>query len=198
MSSGPLAVGLTACLLGARLPWALVRSAVRLPAVQADRAHVDDGRPAWGRRRGPKPTPGLDVLVVLDLVDAAISAGASLPGALRAVGDAAGGGDGQVLARASSALLMGADWPAAWQGSPARLAPVVDGLEPTWATGAAPGPALRAAGDQVRRRRRVAAQEAAARLGVYLVLPLGLCFLPAFVLIGLVPVLVSLGSVLLG
>jgi pilus assembly protein TadC len=34
-------------------------------------------------------------------------------------------------------------------------------------------------------------------LGVRLVLPLGLCFLPAFVLVGLVPVLASLGRGLL-
>ncbi|WP_253181950.1 hypothetical protein [Cellulosimicrobium cellulans] len=34
--------------------------------------------------------------------------------------------------------------------------------------------------------------------GVQLVLPLGACFLPAFVLVGLLPVLLSLGSGLLG
>jgi hypothetical protein len=114
------------------------------------------------------------------------------------VGDAAGGEAGQALVRASSALMMGADWPAAWQGAPSRLSPVVDGLAPTWITGAAPGPALRAAVGHLRRERRSAAREAAGRLGVHLVLPLGLCFLPAFVLIGLVPVMISLGSDLLG
>lgn len=31
-----------------------------------------------------------------------------------------------------------------------------------------------------------------------LVLPLGLCYLPAFVLVGLVPVLISMGSGVLG
>jgi len=36
--------------------------------------------------------------------------------------------------------------------------------------------------------------QAAGRLGVRLVLPLGLCHLPAFVLVGLVPVLVSMAS----
>ncbi|WP_418606028.1 hypothetical protein [Georgenia sp. SUBG003] len=42
------------------------------------------------------------------------------------------------------------------------------------------------------------AQEAAARLGVRLVLPLGLCFLPAFVLLGLVPVVLAAGGAVLG
>jgi len=45
---------------------------------------------------------------------------------------------------------------------------------------------------------RSAAREAAGRLGVRLVLPLGLCFLPAFILIGLVPVILSLAAGLLG
>lgn len=37
-----------------------------------------------------------------------------------------------------------------------------------------------------------------ARLGVRLVLPLGLCLLPAFVLLGIVPFVLSLGGRLLG
>ncbi|HEY5518800.1 MAG TPA: type II secretion system F family protein [Cellulomonas sp.] len=187
-----------ACLLGARVPWAVVRSSVRLQAVRGDPAVAGAWSGATVSHRVPSPVTDLDTLVLLDLLDAAISAGTSLPRALAAVGEAAGGGDGQVMARASSALIMGADWRAAWQGAPVRLGPVVDGLAPTWDTGAAPGPALRAAADHLRRERRTAAREAAGRLGVYLVLPLGLCFLPAFVLIGLVPVLLSLGSGLLG
>lgn len=196
MRTAVLAVVLSACLGGARAPWTVVRSFARLPAVRGG-IETDRGGPG-GRARRRARTPELDVLVLLDLLDAAIAAGASLPRALGAVGDAAGGNWGQVLVRASSGLVMGADWEAAWQGSPARLAPVVAGLAPTWITGSAPGPALRAAAAQLRRQRRAAAREAAARLGVHLVLPLGLCFLPAFVLIGLVPVLVSLGSSLLG
>jgi len=183
---------LAACAWGARAPWAAVRAYLRLPGLRGSHGRPDLGRPG---RAGP---PDLDVLVVLDLLDAAIAAGAGLPRALGAVGDAAGGDVGRALARASSALVLGADWRAAWQGAPVRLHPVVDGLAPTWVSGAAPGPALRAAANHLRRERRSAAREAAGRLGVHLVLPLGLCFLPAFVLIGLVPVMISLGSNLRG
>jgi tight adherence protein B len=49
----------------------------------------------------------------------------------------------------------------------------------------------------VRHARRSSARTAAARLGVRLVLPLGVCYLPAFVLVGLVPVLLALGIGLL-
>ena len=58
--------------------------------------------------------------------------------------------------------------------------------------GAAPAEALRAAADLLRRSRHSQALEAANRLAVRLVLPLGACYLPAFVLVGLVPVLISM------
>ncbi|GAA2722003.1 hypothetical protein CAE01nite_27070 [Cellulomonas aerilata] len=138
----------------------------------------------------------LDVAVLLSLLEAAIGSGAGLPRALAAVGRAVGGADGHAMERASAGLVLGAGWEVAWSGAGPRLTPVVTALAATWTTGAAPGPALRAAAEQLRRERRTAAREAAGRLGVRLVLPLGLCFLPAFVLIGLVPVLVSLGSAL--
>jgi pilus assembly protein TadC len=139
----------------------------------------------------------VDVVVVLRLLDAAIGSGAGLPRALGAVGRAVGGDDGGALVRAGAGLVLGAGWEAAWAGSPERLAPVARCLSSTWASGAAPGPSLRAAIDGLIRERRTLAREAAARLGVRLVLPLGLCFLPAFVLIGLVPVMVSVGAGLL-
>jgi hypothetical protein len=136
----------------------------------------------------------LDAAVVLALVDAAVGSGAGLPRALAAVGRAVGGADGRTLERASAGLVLGAGWDVVWSAAAPRVRPLVECLASTWTTGAAPGPALRARGEQLRRERRTAAREAAGRLGVRLVIPLGLCFLPAFLLIGLVPVLVSLGS----
>lgn len=158
---------------------------------------------AVGERPGAARTPPdradlgpVDVVVVLGLLDAAIASGAGLPRALGAVGRAVGGSDGAALERASAAIVMGAGWDVAWSGAEHRLDPVARCLAATWSTGAAPGPALRSAAEQLRRDRRTAAREAAARLGVRLVIPLGVCFLPAFVLVGLVPVMVSLGSAL--
>jgi hypothetical protein len=138
-----------------------------------------------------------DPVAVVELLAVAVESGASVPGALEAVGRVLGGRTGAHLARAGSALLLGASWHVAWAHAPATGADL-DGLAAAWRTGAAPGPPLRAAADELRRRRDREAREAAGRLGVQLVLPLGLCFLPAFVLIGLVPVLVSLGRSLLG
>jgi pilus assembly protein TadC len=63
--------------------------------------------------------------------------------------------------------------------------------------GAAPSDALRTAREELLHARSAAARAAAGRLAVRLVLPLGACFLPAFVLVGLAPVLIALGIDLL-
>lgn len=141
--------------------------------------------------------PGVDVQVGLGLVGAAMRSGAGVPRALEATGGAIGGSDGAVLTRAAHALVLGAAWERAWTDVPRDLDPMVRALRGAWVDGAAPGEALRAAGEEVRHERRASARTAAARLGVRLVLPLGVCYLPAFVLVGLVPVLMALGIDLL-
>lgn len=149
------------------------------------------------RQPGSAEAPELDLVAVVELLTVAVEAGASVPHALRTVGAVTGGGVGDALARAGSALLLGAPWPVAWAHAPSTGA-ALDGLGSSWRTGAASAPALRAASAELRRERDRAAREAAGRLAVRVVLPLGLCFLPAFVLIGLVPVLASLADALLG
>ncbi|GAA1848081.1 type II secretion system F family protein [Myceligenerans crystallogenes] len=140
----------------------------------------------------------VDVQVLLDLLAAALGAGSGVPRALGAVGQAAGGQVGAVLRRAGDALVLGARWDQAWAGAPDALRPVTEALRGAWVDGAGPGEALRAAGQEARRQRSADARTAAGRLGVRLVLPLGCCYLPAFVLVGLVPVLLGLGIDLLG
>lgn len=145
------------------------------------------------RREIEPELPGL-----ADLLAAAVGAGSSVPGALVAVGNAAGGQRGRALARAGAALGRGAPWTAAWAGCPAELAALEKALADAWHAGAAPLPVLRLVAARVRRDTRQRAGVAAARLGVRLVLPLGLCLLPSFVLLGIVPLVLSLGGQLLG
>lgn len=140
---------------------------------------------------GEAPT---DVAVVLDLLDAACAAGASVPGALDAVGRAVGGERGADLVRAAGRLPGGSSWTRAWAGCDPVLAPVAGALRPSWEDGVAPAGALRATAAHLRRERHAVALAAANRLGVRLVLPLAVCHLPAFVLVGLVPVLVSVAG----
>lgn len=57
--------------------------------------------------------------------------------------------------------------------------------------GAPLGPALLAEAESERDRARAELERAAERLGVRVLLPLGICVLPAFVLLGVVPVLIA-------
>lgn len=133
--------------------------------------------------------PGLDLAVICDLLCAAVAAGAALPRACEAVGRVGAGAHGAVLIRAAKALRLGASWEYAWGGH--VLGEV---LEPAWADGADPTPLLEQLARSIRVNRQTAAKKAAATLSVRLVLPIGLCLLPAFILVGVVPVLVS-GSI---
>lgn len=184
-----LIVGVIARWLGAP-PRRLATIVLGLPEVH---------RRPFGRRRDPAASAGgaVDVLVLLTLLEVALRSGASVTRTLDAVGAAVGGEQGRALTTITAALSLGADWDGAWEQTPSGLDLVRDCLRGSWTAGSAAGPGLRAAAAQVRRRRRQASREAAGRLGVMLVLPLGLCFLPACVLLGLVPLALSLASGLL-
>ncbi|MGO1738446.1 MAG: type II secretion system F family protein [Actinomycetaceae bacterium] len=170
----------------AALPWLLTRS----PAERD------------GSRDDALPGLRLDPAVLLDLCAASLAAGSSVPGALRAFGTAlqevGDGSTARSLTSAGELLLLGGGWDEAWDGATEDALVLADCLEPAWNDGADPGPLLRMRAESVRASRARAAEEAAARLGVRLVLPLGLCFLPAFVLLGILPVVLGAGLDLLG
>ncbi|MGM0386541.1 MAG: type II secretion system F family protein [Actinomycetota bacterium] len=159
-------------------------------------------RRAFVRLRGPGSGAALDEVLVVDLVAAALRTGASIPRALQAVGAVC---DSERLQRTGALLLLGAGWeeawgePLEWRERPALPHAILGRtLEPAWRDGANPVPLLERAAATMQARRDRAAREAAGRLGVRLVLPLGLCHLPAFIAIGVVPVLLSTGAALLG
>lgn len=134
--------------------------------------------------------------LLLDLVDALCRSGASVPAALAGAGRAVGGRRGAAL-RAVAAAVVVDPWASAWATAVAADPPL-RGLEralrPAWEDGVAPSAALGAAAAALRRERDGRAAVATARLAVRLVLPLGLCHLPAFVLVGVVPVLVAVAG----
>jgi pilus assembly protein TadC len=72
------------------------------------------------------------------------------------------------------------------------VADVRDGLRFATSTGAPSAALLHAHAAQLRRRRNREIDRKAAVLGVQLVLPLGLCSLPAFICLGVVPVVLGL------
>lgn len=126
------------------------------------------------RRAMPRdPAPGL----VLDLVAIAMSGGASVPRAVAVVRRAA----------ERSGISAGAELEAV--GSVVALAA---------RSGAPVAVLLRSEADRVRRDARTWAERAAARLAARLMLPLGVCILPAFLAVGVVPMLLAVVSSTLG
>ncbi|MGH3366424.1 MAG: type II secretion system F family protein, partial [Nocardioidaceae bacterium] len=91
-------------------------------------------------------------------------------------------------------LELGSDPVAVW-GELGResgpLAPLGRTMARSLETGAPIAADLRRLGDDLRRRARAHSQQQARNVGVRAAAPLGLCFLPAFVLIGVVPSIVS-------
>ncbi|HWH29223.1 MAG TPA: type II secretion system F family protein [Mycobacteriales bacterium] len=144
-----------------------------------------------------------DLPLVLDLLGACLAGGAPLSAAAGAVGTAVRGPAGKRLQRVAGLLAVGAPAGAAWLalGGPDPdddpLGPAARSLARAAETGAPVAATLARLADDARRASRAAGTQAARRAGVLAVAPLGLCFLPAFVLLGVVPVVAGLAGPLL-
>jgi len=140
-----------------------------------------------------------DMPLCADLLAAALRAGAPVDRAAAAVADALGGPLGERLERVARSLRLGAGSPEAWahlSDVPGADRLIAAAIRTSMSGGAMAGALTRLA-DDLRGDRSVTAEAAARRAGVLIVLPLGLCFLPAFLLAGLMPVVVAvLGDVL--
>ena len=162
---------------------------------------------AWLRRR---PTLAqlrdvrrleADLPFAADLLASALRAGAPPDVAVGCAGRALGGPLGERLQRVERALRLGAPAEEAWSyltagGVEATTRLARAAVRSQYSGAALSGSLLRVA-DDLRADRLIDADAAGRRAGVLIVLPLGLCFLPAFVLAGLVPVIVAvLGGVL--
>ena len=150
----------------------------------------------WMRRlvaraiEAPDPTA-----LTLHAVRAAMAAGADVASALAAVSLALAPegefeGTAERMRGVALDLAGGEHWDRAWNG--AGLAALEKALRLPWERGAHAGPLLAAVADGESLKRRRAAQVAAGELAVRLTMPLAVCLLPAFVVVGIVPLLVAL------
>ena len=90
-------------------------------------------------------------------------------------------------------LRWGADWDEAWEDlADEELAELGRRLQPLHTSGMAGAAGLTQAARAVRQERRRTAELAAEQLAVRLVVPLGLCHLPAFVCLGVLPLLLMM------
>jgi pilus assembly protein TadC len=136
-----------------------------------------------------------NVPMMLELVAAMLDSGASLGRSLELIADCAAPQVGRSLRVVVAALDIGTDWETAWRSSGQQGAEALklkDALAFAALTGAPSSAILYAQAARLRREQFRAAEKRAAALGVKLVIPLGLCSLPAFICLGVVPVLLAM------
>ncbi|GHH71719.1 membrane protein [Streptosporangium violaceochromogenes] len=141
-----------------------------------------------------------DLPVAADLMVACLRAGQSIVMAVDITAEAIGGPLGERLAWVSGQLRLGAAPENAWLALAAErpLAQLARTMSRAALSGAPVADVLTRLSDDARHAGRALSAAAARRVGVQVVAPLGLCFLPAFVVLGIVPVVAVLaGDVLL-
>ena len=139
------------------------------------------------------------VPLAADLLAASVAAGAPPDRAAEVVGRAIGGPLGEALSAAAAASRVGADPPHAWTDllNDPVAGPLSRAMLRSAARGISPVAALERVARDARDSARWAAEARARSVGARAAAPLGLCFLPAFVLVGIVPLVATLGMPLL-
>lgn len=190
----PLGVVLAGLLIAPAWWWVALLGAVGVAAARR-RASARGSPRRRAARRG--------VLVEhAELLAAGLDSGLTMAMALRAVGDAMrirplpdGAADLLAVLDAVAAMLaLGADAETAWRVADADpdLAPLAAAARRSATGGTTLADAVREHGRQVREEVRQDATRSAGRAGVAMTAPLGVCFLPAFLCLGLAPVVLGL------
>ena len=133
---------------------------------------------------------------VCDLLAATLASGASVTSAVQAVKQAVGEPASHTLMRVERAMQLGTPVSQAWRTANAE--PAFDRIALAFRRSSESGAPIAellagVASDERREKRRVV--EVAARgAGVRAVMPLAACYLPAFILLGVVPVVASMAT----
>lgn len=137
-----------------------------------------------------------DLPLALDLMAACLHGGSPLDETVAVVAAAVGGPLGSALEGVVSASRLGAPPGQAWArlGHPPELAVAARAIARAAEGGTGLADAVTQLALEQREAARAAGEEAARRAGVLAAAPLGLCFLPAFVLIGVVPVIAGVAG----
>jgi pilus assembly protein TadC len=144
----------------------------------------------------------LAVASSLDVLAVCLTAGMAVPAAAVATAASAPSRLAGILSRAADLLTLGADPAVAWSPPPGMLAssidPHTDALlrlaRRSASSGAALAEGVAELAAQSRRDAEHAADATAERAAVLIAGPLGLCFLPAFVCLGIAPVVAGLAG----
>jgi len=137
---------------------------------------------------------------VADLLSAAVAAGASVQDAIDVVIPAIDEPVRSRLEGVRASIELGAPTTIAWAEmlDDEALAPIAGAVIRSAQTGSAISTVLDAAAVDMRQAHRSQVEVAARSAGVRAVAPLALCFLPAYLLVGVVPVIAGFAESLFG
>ncbi|MGH3905048.1 MAG: type II secretion system F family protein [Pseudonocardiaceae bacterium] len=175
------------------------RSRLGRPAAQVQLGQVPPRSLGPVARLGPRTQADGEPLALAaawDLLAACLRAGMAVPLAVRAVAEGLDGPAGPALRRVAELLALGADPEQAWQPAldtvpTVRLARVA---RRSGRSGTALAESLSRLAVAERAEIREQSEARAQRAGVLIAGPLGLCFLPAFLAIGVIPVVLGLAA----
>ena len=157
----------------------------------------------WAIRRTRRPrAPTLGIAAklrlagTLDLLAACLRAGLPVPSALDAVAETAPAEAGTALRSTAGLLALGSTAEEAWAPvqTVAGFGELAAAAIRTSRSGAAFATAAADLAGRFRDELATEAEERAERAGVALALPVGLCFLPAFFCLGVLPVVIGLAG----
>ena len=149
------------------------------------------------RHAGPSTVDdAADLAAAWEQLAVCLGAGLPVAPAVAAAAAALPGGTGTELRRVAGLLDLGADPVQAWSAAQdfPQLAAFARAAGRSAGTGAALARAARAEGARLRGDLADSAEARAQRAGVLIAGPLGLCFLPAFLVLGVTPVVIGLAT----
>lgn len=133
-----------------------------------------------------------------DLLAVCLEAGIPPGAAVAAVADASPEPLGEVLSRVAALYRLGAEPSRAWAGVPVLLDDLARAFVRAGGSGSSVVPALRALAADVRASSRARTDAAVRRAAVWVLAPLGACFLPAFLCLGVVPLVLGIARDVFG
>lgn len=148
-----------------------------------------------GRLPEPQQLADQDVVpAVVELIAGCLAAGLAMPAALEAASVAGDQVTREACLAAAAALRRGAPAAEAWQTwfADPSLEPVARATSRTTQSGAGVADDLRRVAARLRAIRQSRIQQRVQQSSIWIVIPLGLCFMPAFVLVAVVPVIIGL------
>lgn len=179
---------------------------VLTPSRPRIRVWPTEGGSRWPIRAGPRPGsahPGgadpMDTAADVDLFAACLDAGLGTRDAARVVTRVAAPGHRERWSQAVALLSIGVGPERAFaaMADVEGLGELADLVSVSHRSGSALATACRRISEELRARAADHRTAAAERAGVFIALPLAVCFLPAFMIIGLAPVVLGMGSQLL-